>query len=62
MPPAVLDSIAAPLKAVNPDWVTCLSASSWVATRALQVWMRDDVDTLGWPLGPAVLTSYAEPI
>jgi len=60
MPPAVLQTVAAPLIAASPAWQLALSASRSVPTRALQVWMADDTPALGWTLGSTVLTSYAE--
>jgi uncharacterized protein with NAD-binding domain and iron-sulfur cluster len=61
MPPAVLDGVAGPLRAVSLPWQTALLRSSSVATGAMQLWMKDSATVLGWPYGPSVLSSFTEP-
>ena len=61
MPPAVLNTVAAPLIAASQVWRTAMSQSDSVATGSLQLWMSASTEDLGWPYGPAVLSAFAEP-
>lgn len=55
------------LMAANPAWTTMCKTLPTVKTQAFQIWLRDDMQSLGWALpltgnGTALSDTYAAPI
>lgn len=44
----------------DPRWADMLDKVETTRTLACQLWMKDDLDDLGWETGPTVLCSYAD--
>lgn len=61
MPPEALARVGGPLIAASERWRDALAESRSVATQSLQLWMRPDLEGLGWTDGPTVATSFVEP-
>jgi uncharacterized protein with NAD-binding domain and iron-sulfur cluster len=61
VPPDVIKTVARDLAGLDARWDEMLRQSASVATEAFQLWLKPDLDHLGWRLGPTVLTSFAEP-
>jgi uncharacterized protein with NAD-binding domain and iron-sulfur cluster len=61
VPPEVIKQVADGVKGIDSRWDAMLESSASVATEAFQLWMKPDLASLGWPLGPTVVTSFAEP-
>ena len=60
-PPAVIGQVAA-LSGVDQRWDSMLASSRSVATVSFQLWMKRDLQQLGWPLGPTVVTAFDSPL
>lgn len=58
VPPEVTRTIAVPLAGIDGRWDRALEHSSSVATTAFQLWLKPDLQALGWPLGSTVLSAY----
>ena len=56
-----IETVGAELIEANRDWRRMLEEVGTVATQALQVWMKDPVDRLGWTLPPINISGYVEP-
>jgi uncharacterized protein with NAD-binding domain and iron-sulfur cluster len=61
IPPDSIKPVIAPDIAQNPAWSAALGASTSVATQSLQLWMKPDLEGLGWTYGTTAVTGYAEP-
>lgn len=44
----------------DPRWADMLDKVETTRTMAMQLWMKDDLDDLGWDHGPTVLCAYAD--
>jgi uncharacterized protein with NAD-binding domain and iron-sulfur cluster len=44
----------------DPRWADMLDQVQTTRTMAAQLWMKDDLNDLGWETGPTVLCSYAD--
>lgn len=44
-----------------PAWKTMCRETKTVATQAAQVWLRSDLDELGWHRGPGIFTAFEAP-
>lgn len=53
--------VAPELVARSPRWRAMIENVETVATQAFQVWMREDMQKLGWEHGPVDLSGYVEP-
>jgi len=60
IPPAAIAKTPASFAQGSARWQAALHNSRSVGTQSLQVWMGPSIDDLGWPLGPTVLTAFAE--
>ncbi len=60
IPPAAILQTPASFTEGSAAWQTALQDSRSVGTQALQLWMSATIETLGWTLGPTVLTAFAE--
>lgn len=60
-PPDIIKSIARNLQTDDRAWTDMLAHSSSVATAAFQLWLKPDLEALGWQLGSTVLTAYQAP-
>jgi uncharacterized protein with NAD-binding domain and iron-sulfur cluster len=45
----------------EPRWAAMLAQVKSVATQACQIWLKDDMKTLGWHDGPVNLSGFVEP-
>lgn len=61
LPPLSLEPLLGDLAATNAKWNSALGESRSVATQAMQLWMKHDLEELGWTHGTTVLTSYEAP-
>jgi uncharacterized protein with NAD-binding domain and iron-sulfur cluster len=61
MPPDSLKAVATDLTNASAAWQTALADSETTATQSLQLWMKPDLNGLGWTHGTTVLTSFTEP-
>jgi uncharacterized protein with NAD-binding domain and iron-sulfur cluster len=61
VPPEVARTITPQLAEQSDRWRKMLDHSASVATGAFQLWLRPNLEGLGWTLGPTVLTAFAEP-
>lgn len=59
IPVGALREIAADLRR-DPRWVDMLDHVQTTRTMACQLWMKSDVEDLGWDHGPTVLCAYAD--
>jgi hypothetical protein len=57
----VARTITPQLAEQSDRWRKMLDHSASVATGAFQLWLRPNLEGLGWTLGPTVLTAFAEP-
>jgi len=60
IPVGALPQVAVELIPANPAWRHMVERVETVATQAVQLWLRQDAEKLGWALGPAILTAYAD--
>jgi uncharacterized protein with NAD-binding domain and iron-sulfur cluster len=58
---AALPDVAVDVIERNPRWRSMVAWTKTVQTQSLQLWLRPDLEGLGWKAGTTVLTSYAEP-
>ena len=62
IPPAALKDIGVELLTPRcPSIKAMYDNMTWVSTQASQLWLKPDLAWLGWPLGPTVLSAYADP-
>ena len=59
---AALGDICASLIDADPRWRDMVERLQTVATQAVQLWVNDDLEGLGWDHGAVVSTAYAEPM
>ncbi len=59
IPVGALREIATDLRR-DPRWADMLDKIQTTRTMACQLWMKSDLDDLGWEHGPTVLCSYAD--
>lgn len=65
IPPAAAAPLTAELGAIAPAWRAMLDGQASVATHSVQLWLRRDLDGLGWTGGghdKPVSTSYRTPL
>ncbi|MCK1594992.1 NAD(P)-binding protein [Bradyrhizobium sp. 164] len=60
IPPAAITKTPASFAQGSARWQAALGDSRSVGTQSLQLWMGPPIAGLGWPLGPTVLTAFAE--
>ena len=53
--------VAAELLEASPDWRHMVDKVGVVATQALQVWLKEPVEDLGWTKPPINISGYVEP-
>lgn len=61
MPPEAIRSVGDSLVLNSARWGDALGESASVGTQSLQLWLKPDLDGLGWQDGSTVLTSFVEP-
>lgn len=54
-------SVCAPLIEISPRWREMAGNLRTVATQALQLWMKEDMASLGWTHPPVNLSGWVEP-
>ncbi|MGR3760939.1 NAD(P)-binding protein [Roseobacteraceae bacterium NS-SX3] len=57
-----LPAIAGELIRSSPAWQNMVDRVETAATQAMQLWLKPDVEALGWPNGDSILTAYADPM
>jgi uncharacterized protein with NAD-binding domain and iron-sulfur cluster len=57
----VIPEVCADILAREPRWRAMVEHVKTVPTQALQLWLRDDAESLGWSHGPVNLSGFAEP-
>ena len=57
-----LPAISGELAAASPRWRRMLEKVRTVATLGVQLWMRPDLEGLGWAAGRTIATGYTEPL
>ncbi len=62
IPPDSIKPVIAREIAQNPAWAAALGASASVGTQSFQLWMKPDLEGLGWTYGTTAVTGYAEPL
>jgi len=58
---APLKDICTELIAASPAWQNMVEKIQTVQTQSFQLWLTEDLPTLGWTDGQTVLTAYAHP-
>src|SRR6185436_2672270 len=53
--------VARELVARSPRWRTMVASCKSVATQAFQIWMRADMEELGWHGGQVNISGFVEP-
>ncbi len=53
--------VAKELMAAEPRWRVAVQNINTVATQAFQIWMREDMNALGWTEPPITLSAFAKP-
>lgn len=61
VPVAVLPFVGRELIERSPRWREMTDHVKTVATQAFQLWMREDMKSLGWPHPPINLSGYVDP-
>jgi len=57
-----LPQVAQVLVEADPAWKRMVTTVRTTATQAVQLWLRDSQQSMGWTLGPAILTAYEDPL
>ncbi len=57
----VLPYVSGQLMARNERWRNMVTRATTVATQAFQLWMREDMQQLGWSGGPVSLSGFVTP-
>jgi uncharacterized protein with NAD-binding domain and iron-sulfur cluster len=57
----VIPEVCGDIVAREPRWQAMIDNVKTVPTQALQLWMKDDMQTLGWNHGPVNLSGFVEP-
>jgi uncharacterized protein with NAD-binding domain and iron-sulfur cluster len=57
----VIPEVCADILEREPRWRAMVDNVKTVPTQALQLWLREDAETLGWPHGPVNLSGFVEP-
>ena len=57
-----LPAISGELAVASPRWRRMLETVRTVATLGVQLWMRPDLEGLGWTAGRTIATAYTEPL
>ncbi len=55
-----LPHIAKDLINADPAWHEMIERVKTTATQAMQLWLKPDTSSLGWPHGDSILTAYAD--
>jgi uncharacterized protein with NAD-binding domain and iron-sulfur cluster len=61
IPVAMAELVCQELIEDRPEWKAMVHGLSTTATQALQLWLRDDEPSLGWPHPGATVSAYAQP-
>lgn len=61
IPPAMAEHVCRDLIAHSPAWAAMVGNVRSVATQALQVWLREDEPSLGWPSPGTTVSGYVTP-
>jgi uncharacterized protein with NAD-binding domain and iron-sulfur cluster len=56
-----LPHVCSEIIAGDPRWRAMVDHVKTVATQAFQIWLRDDLQELGWEMPPVTLTSFVKP-
>ena len=62
IPPAAAAPITKQLSRASKGWADMLGNSASVATLSAQLWLKPDLERLGWPHGVTVSTTFADPL
>ena len=57
----VLPYVCGEILAADPRWRAMVKNVKTVATQAFQIWLKEDLQDLGWELPPVTLTSFVKP-
>lgn len=57
-----LPQVASELIEADPAWKMMVHSVRTTATQAVQLWLSESEQGLGWTLGPSILTAYADPL
>ncbi|EYD74894.1 hypothetical protein Rumeso_03535 [Rubellimicrobium mesophilum DSM 19309] len=60
IPVGALPDIAGDLIGASPAWRRMVSRVQTTATQAMQLWLREPTEGLGWGHGPSILTAYQD--
>jgi uncharacterized protein with NAD-binding domain and iron-sulfur cluster len=61
IPVAMAEVVCGELIADRPEWKAMVHGVSTTATQAVQLWLREDERSLGWPHPGATVSAYAQP-
>ena len=62
IPVAMAELVCEELVDDRPEWKAMVTGLSTTATQAVQLWLREDEPSLGWPHPGATVSAYAQPL
>ena len=62
IPVAMAELVCQELVEDRPEWKAMVNGLSTTATQAVQLWLREDEPSLGWPHPGATVSAYAQPL